>query len=421
MPTISKPLYIYLQRPDSGEWVTVGRYQAGPAPGTGRFRYAPSYLDAGLTWSIDPVNLPLRAGDDRPAPRYQGLHDVLRDACPDAWGQALLRREHDLPDGTTLARYLTLAGNAERWGALAVGTRPVASVAQLASPRLPQLPQVVQELAAMSEQRPALDVRLRRRLVQTASVGGARPKATLRDEAGQYWLVKPGIASDTADLPCLEHVALQWGAASGLDCATTVLHQAGAGRSAVQVLRYDRSGEQRLMCVSAASLLQVEYPGNLAHASLWSYPRLAEELGRIGAPGGDRRELFCRMIFNAVCGNDDDHVRNHAVVYRHAERRWRLAPAFDVVPNPVETPRTLTLQLSTGRCDISRVAALADGHRFGFENKDAAGRYLDALLPRIASGFEQVAHWLTPEWQQVLHARMRYNIGLLGRVAGGGV
>ncbi len=24
--TISKPLYVYLQRPDTGTWVTVGRY-----------------------------------------------------------------------------------------------------------------------------------------------------------------------------------------------------------------------------------------------------------------------------------------------------------------------------------------------------------------------------------------------------------
>ena len=25
----SKPLFVYLQRPDTGEWVTVGRYQVG--------------------------------------------------------------------------------------------------------------------------------------------------------------------------------------------------------------------------------------------------------------------------------------------------------------------------------------------------------------------------------------------------------
>ena len=413
MLTTSKPLFVYLSRPDNGEWVTVGRYLAGPAAGMGRFKYAPSYVNAGLAWSIDPVNLPFRPEIDRSAPRYNGLHDVLRDACPDAWGQALLRREHNLPEGAPASRYLILASNADRWGALAVGTRPAPSVAQLASPRLPGLSLVVQELVAMSEQRPAVDVRLRRRLVQTASVGGARPKATLRDDEGQYWLVKPGIASDIADIPRLEHVGQQWGAASGLDFATTVLHPAEEGRNALRVLRYDRIEGRRVMCMSAASMLQAEYPGDRAQIDLWSYPRLAQELRLIGASVDDRRELFGRMVFNAVCGNDDDHVRNHAVLYVHEQRRWRLAPAFDVVPNPVETPRTLTMQLSTGRFDISRSAVLADSHRFGFDSREEATSYLETLLTRIAHGFDQVVHWLAPEWQDLLRARMQHNIAQL--------
>jgi serine/threonine-protein kinase HipA len=276
-----------------------------------------------------------------------------------------------------------------------------------------QLPLLVLELAAMSEQRPAVDARLRRRLVQTASVGGARPKATLRDDEGRYWLVKPQIASDIADIPRLEHVGQQWGAASGLNFATTILHPAAEGRSAVRVLRFDRIENRRLMCVSAASLLQAEYPGNMARTDLWSYPRLAEELRIIGTPVKDRIELFGRMVFNAVCGNDDDHVRNHAVVYRHEQRSWRLAPAFDVVPNPVETPRTLTMQLSIGRFDISRSALLADAHRFGFDSGEEANDYLDSLLTRIEIGFDQVVDWLDSNWQEALRTRMRHNISLL--------
>lgn len=47
MQTISKPLFIYLQRPDTAEWVTVGRYLS-VSPGHATFKYAPSYVDAGL-------------------------------------------------------------------------------------------------------------------------------------------------------------------------------------------------------------------------------------------------------------------------------------------------------------------------------------------------------------------------------------
>lgn len=76
--TISKPLFVYLQRPDTADWVTVGRYRQGD-DGAGRFRYAPSYLDASFPWSIDPVNVPLVSGiTEHLAYRYHGLHDVLR-------------------------------------------------------------------------------------------------------------------------------------------------------------------------------------------------------------------------------------------------------------------------------------------------------------------------------------------------------
>ena len=412
MPSISKPVYVYLQRPDSGEWVTVGRYKAG-APGEGFFRYAPSYIDAGLAWTIDPRNLPFMPGTDIAAPRYQGLHDVLRDACPDAWGQTLLRREHNLPEDATPLQYLLKASNLDRWGALAIGASPRPPDAKVNHPGLPQLDEVVEELAALAERRPTIRAKVRARLVQTASVGGARPKATVRGEHGQFWLVKPELATDPANIPLLEHVAQQWGAASGLNFATTVYHRATGGWSAVRVLRFDRSDRQRHMCVSAASLLQAEYPG-LLQTDRWSYPRLAEELRLAGAPVADRIELFGRMVFNAVCGNDDDHVRNHAIVYHAQERRWRLAPAFDVVPNPVETPSRLYMQLSQGRFDISRDAVLADTHRFGFAHAADATNYLDGLLERITAGFEDVANWLDQDWKKALHERLTHNVVVLG-------
>lgn len=412
MTSISKPLYVYLQRPDNAEWVTVGRYRAG-LPGAGAFRYAPSYSDAGLAWSIDPVNLPFVPGLEMAAPRYRGLHDVLRDACPDAWGQMLLRREHGLPQDAPPLQYLQKAGNADRWGALAVGSSITIPKSNLNSPSLPQLDHIVEELAALAERRPALRARLRSRLIQTASMGGARPKATVQDDEGQFWLVKPAAATDPGNIPQLEHAGQQWGAASGLNFAATVFHPVTGGRSAVRVLRFDRSGDRRHMCLSAASLLQAEYPDDLSQTDRWSYPRLAEQLRLVGAPGQDRIELFGRMVFNAVCGNDDDHVRNHAIVYRAEERCWRLAPAFDVVPNPVDTPRQLTMQLSLGRFDISREAVLADAHRFGFTGKAEAASHLDALLDRIATGFDRVAHWLDTASREMLHERLARNVAIL--------
>jgi len=412
MASTSDRIYVYLQRPDTGNWVTVGRYAFDAALKTGRFLYAPSYLDAGLAWSIDPVGLPLRASHEWEAPRYGGLHDALRDACPDAWGRAVLRKEHGIPEGAPDWRFLIASSNAERWGALAVGTRPAPSIAQIASPTLPQLDTLARELVAISQHAPPIDVRMRKRLVATPSMGGARPKATVRD-GDQYWLVKPYLPSDVDNIPLLEHTAQRWGRLAGLDFALTEYHAIGPALGAVRVLRFDRNGDRRLMALSGATLLETEYPGQTVPAQ-WSYPRLAEELLRIGAPPDDRIELFGRMIFNAVCGNDDDHPRNHAVVFHPAERRWRLSPAFDVVPNPdPDSPAALAMQVATGTTAISRASVLADHARFGIRARQDAEECLDGLLGRIEGAFQAAAHGVPSALRALLEKRMRERIGLL--------
>lgn len=192
MLSTSKPLYVYLQRPDTGAWVTVGRYKTGK-PEEGMFKYAPSYFDAGLAWSIDPRNLPFLPGADFPAPRYRGLHDVLRDACPDAWGQALLRREGNLPDNALPLQYFLKASNLDRWGALAVGASISPPDAKMNNPTLPQLDQVVEELNALAERRPPLRAKIRSRLVQTVSMGGGAAES---HGAGRRWSVLAGEARD---------------------------------------------------------------------------------------------------------------------------------------------------------------------------------------------------------------------------------
>jgi serine/threonine-protein kinase HipA len=55
--SISKPLFVYLQQPDTAEWVTVGRYLLDKESNTGKFCYAPSYERAGLSWAIDAAGI----------------------------------------------------------------------------------------------------------------------------------------------------------------------------------------------------------------------------------------------------------------------------------------------------------------------------------------------------------------------------
>lgn len=408
-----QPLYVYLQLPDDGKWVVVGRYKIDQQTGAGLFRYADSYLASKHAWAIDPVNLPLMSGEFRQSVRYQGLHDVLRDAGPDSWGQAIIRRAHDLPSNSPPVRYLRLSGNGDRWGALAVGSTAKPSIAELSSPRLHQLQGLVDELHSIVHNLPPVNATLRKHLFGTPSLGGARPKATLQD-GGEYWLIKPGLATDTVDLALLEHATQRWGNKAGLKFAHTEHHPMGNNRSVVRVLRFDRVNGRRIMALSGATLLGVAYPPTLKDDSdEASYPRLAEELRRIGAPRDDWMELFDRMVFNAVVGNDDDHPRNHAVIFDKEAKCWRLSPAFDVVPNPDEKPRRLAMQPSVGNWTISRTNLLIDFSRFGFTSIKEAEQRLDSVLTNISTAFHEIASILSPNLHQLMLERLTKNIDAL--------
>ncbi len=404
----SSNCYVYLEHPHTGIWITIGRYgQSDNA--AGQFQYAKSYLGDPSSVAIDPINLPLLPGLI-PATRYQGLHDVIRDACPDSWGRALIKREFGLTEGAPHLSYLMKAGNADQWGALAIGTSRQPSIAHLNNPKLPELEALVLELTAMSDRLPAINAKLRRKILSTPSLGGARPKATVQDHQ-IFWLAKPVLSSDVFDVPLLEHAMQQWASATGMNFAQTQYisfsDTKGTGLSVLLSSRFDRVQGRRRMVLSAASMLQAEYPNStVEQTSRWSYPRLSDALAQIGVPRQDQIELFNRMVFNAVIGNDDDHPRNHAAIYVPEEQRWRLAPAFDVVPETAFMPQKLSMILGESSTTISRANILADALRFGFANMDQAQSHLDAFLHQLRVTYERIQPILTDRMNQLMLDRI---------------
>lgn len=412
MSTSSKYLYVYLQLPGSDEWVTVGKWAKRAEDKAGTFIYAPSYLAARHPWSIDPENLPLIADTTYLAYRYHGLHDVLRDACPDAWGRALINRREGLTHDAQDVVYLEKAGNSDTWGALAVGSSKKPAIANLKTPRLSQLDALVKELQAISSHKPPIDVRMRKALTSSPSLGGARPKSTVQDDQHVLWLVKPRLNTDTTDVPWVEYFAMQWGSRAGMNFAETILHAEPDAPTVLRIKRFDRAGGRRNMAISAASLLGTEYPHGDTERR--SYPLLAQGLRKIGVPLEDLKELFNRMVFNAIVRNDDDHPRNHAAIYSAETQCWRLSPAFDVVPNMADEdhlPVHLMMQLSAGRFDTSPDAALADAVHFGWNSREEARAHLDDLLNRIERTFpEDIAETMPQELAFLLRTRTQASI-----------
>lgn len=406
-----RPLYVYSQA-FGPEWVTVGAYVRAHDGESARFRYAPSYLERADWVSIDPVNLPAaRFTETFVAPRYSGLHDVLRDVCPDSWGRNVLIKYRGLFDKSSSIEFLKATENTDRWGALAVGDKPVANPLQTKSLNIANVEHIVDELQAMEKGAAAINQKLRDQLAR-ASIGGARPKATVKDKEGVYWLLKPQSMFDVPQTAQLEHFAQAWGAQSGMNFAHTELLQLPRGIPAVLVKRFDRENGYRKMCLSAASVLRCEFPmatpkNDESHAPVFpSYPRLASAMRVIGCLKEDLQELFRRMVFNAICGNDDDHLRNHALLFDMEKRQWRLSPAYDVVPSHYDTPKHLAIGVSQKDRRITPENILSGFAEFGFVDKSEAKRVMEETFEKVRQSYLVCKSLLDKNSQEIISRRI---------------
>lgn len=371
---MGRPVRLFLQHPASALWMHMATLTRNSVGMRVLFQYTDAYLNSTSAVAIDPVNLPL-CTERIEAPRYAGMPDAVRDICPDAWGTRLLSRSEST-EPLSNWRLLTAGGAFDRWGALSVSSPPQRSFEFLSGERITH---VCAELTAIQRRLPARDSRVRQKILSTPNLGGARPKTTIKDEQS-LWVLKPKIESDDYDVPALEQLTAILGSKCKLNFAESRHLVDAEGHSAFASKRFDRDLNSRSMVLSAATLLGVEYPPlSSVDRNRANYGSLAEVLIAIGAPVEDCVELYRRMAFNALVGNDDDHPRNHAVVYSAIELRWRLAPAYDVVPNLLLRPTSLAMGLDNSVNAISKQALLEVAPRFGIQTQSEADDILNSL------------------------------------------
>lgn len=331
--------FVYVTLPGEVEPVTAGRFVLGrdrrEVP-QGRFVYGRSYLERPNAVALDPIELRL-------APRTYstvtlgGLFGALRDASPDYWGRRVIQRHLGKAQPGEMA-YLLYSPD-DRAGALGFGLNRVPPAPKRTFNQTLDLAnlQAIADQIVADEEAPAAaadaDAALQAEnlLLIGTSMGGARPKAVVEDEAG-LWIAKFNRPDDGWNSARVEHAMLLLGRACGLTTAESRVEVVG-GRDVLLVKRFDREkvegGYLRARMVSALTLLRAE--DTYQSRDKWSYVLLAEELRRVcDDPQENARELFRRMCFNALISNVDDHPRNHAVIARHAA--WRLSPAYDLTP-----------------------------------------------------------------------------------------
>ena len=333
--------------------------------------YDAAWLTDGLAFALDPA-LTLYAGEQY-APQGAPQFGIFLDSAPDRWGRALMERREALQAkrerraARTLDDWDFLLGvhDHARAGALRFRRAPgEAFLDASASPapplaRLRELEQAARGLQASgAERRSDYAKWLAALLAPGSSLGGARPKASFTDADGSLWLAKFPAREDRRDMGAWEYLLHRLARDAGIEVPASRLLELAGARRTFCAQRFDRAAGSRRMMASAITLLG-RRDGEAA--SYLELAQLIQDQGAAGAIEADLAQLFRRAAFNVMAGNRDDHLRNHAFLRTRAG--WRLAPAFDMNPDPAKEEHALALDERQAAPDVSLLEATAPYYR----------------------------------------------------------
>lgn len=359
-----------------GETIPVGRLwaRAKGARQTASFEYASDWLAAPGAFSLDP-ELPLTKAAFHKA---GGLFNAFTDPAPDRWGRNLLTRRElrqaraeKRPPRTLMdIDFLTLVEDETRLGALRFADpatpeeRTFLATSERPIPPLVDLGRLLSAATRVITDRDS-DDDLRLLLAPGASLGGARPKASVRDASGRLMIAKFPSPADDWPIPRWEAATMTLAGLAGIVTPTARLETV-AKRPVFIMDRFDRGPDGgRLAFQSALTALGAK------DGDARSYMELADPLRQDGAqPARDIAQLWRRMVFNVLVSNTDDHLRNHG--YLREPGGWRLAPAYDLNPMPVDVkPRNHALTLDEVDDAASLDTCLAVAGAFGLRLAEA--------------------------------------------------
>ncbi|ODA68969.1 putative DNA-binding transcriptional regulator [Methyloligella halotolerans] len=229
-------------------------------------------------------------------------------------------------------------------------------------------------------------------LFHGSSIGGARPKAMIVD-GDRKLIAKFSSSTDTHNVVKAEYVAMRLAAKAGLDSAKVQLEHV-AGKDVLLVERFDRvkveNGWERKAMVSALTLFGLDE----MMARYASYEDLAEIIRhRFTAPKATLHELFGRLVFNVLCGNTDDHARNHAGFWDG--KQLTLTPAYDICPQNRAGNEASQAMLIVDNKRMSTLATCLEAAPHFQLSKKAAEDIIEQQITAIQAGWEEVCEEAT--------------------------
>lgn len=335
-------IYVYADWTESTDPILVGTLRSSEIRGKEHFSfsYDETWLTSDYVRQIDP-SLKLFVGEQH-AQGDKNFKTFL-DSCPDRWGRLLMQRREAVVARQEKRRaknlyetdYLLGVHDSFRMGALRFCTSPTGPFLddsyELAAPAITSLPEL-QHAANKIEETPDLDnpdyLKWLNMLISPgSSLGGARPKASIRNHDDSLWLAKFPSRHDDYDIGLWEFVVYQMAVESGIEMAESKVEAIGRHHIFL-TKRFDRTEIGKRLHFSSA-MTQLEYFDGQDEGA--SYLELAEFLIQHGSnTQADLEQLWTRILFNIMVSNCDDHLRNHGFILEPSG--WRLSPAYDINP-----------------------------------------------------------------------------------------
>jgi len=337
------------------------------------FEYDKNWIRSEARFPLEPL-LTMDSGIHHSQPG-KPLFGAIGDSAPDRWGRALMRRaerktakrENRTPRTLMDIDYLLRVDDRIRQGALrfrAAETTEFLAYDQRAIPTLVELPKLLSASEHVLNDTDT-DEDLRLLLAPGSSLGGGRPKAAVIDSDGSLAIAKFPAKGDEYHVDLWSSVTLDLAREAGIRVPRHRLMSVG-DRRVLLVTRFDRDGDRRTPFLSAMSMI------GASDNQTYSYLELVDVIRQHGSDvREDLKELWRRILFSVVVSNFDDHLRNHGFLYHTAKRGWRLSPAYDLNPVPVDIkPRVLSMMIDDHDNSASFDLIVEVGEYFGLSNHD---------------------------------------------------
>jgi len=345
------------------------------------FEYDEKWLKSNFVQNIDP-DLQLFSG-----PQY--LYDqksnfgLFLDSSPDRWGRMLMERREairarqhkEIKKKLMESDFLLGVDDETRMGAirfkLDVHGDFLADNINMSAPPFTSIRELEQASLNIEDDNFFNDKNAQKWLTMLmapgSSLGGARPKASVRDPKGHLWIAKFPSKSDNKDSGAWEFIVNQLALELTVNVAVADAKIYSQKQHTFLTKRFDRTPENdRIHFASAMTLLG--YKDGYNHKEGGSYLEIVDLIERYGAyPEKDIRELWKRIVFSVAISNTDDHLRNHGFLLTKAG--WQLSPAYDI--NPTERGTGLSLNISEDDNSLDFDLCMRVATYFRWEDKEA--------------------------------------------------